>query len=62
MTVGQIRHFLDIQDYQSRICDGFSDHCLCIRAESLIQLFLRSVYINKGTVDTHLLCSNSQYI
>ena len=48
MIMGCLCKFLNIQNYQCRIGNGFCKHCFCIRQKRLGQLFQRSVRIHKS--------------
>ena len=62
MSVSRICKFLDIQDRQCRIGDGFPKYSLGIRLECRIQFLFRCMWRNECEFHPHLLHSYGKQI
>lgn len=55
VLVGEISKALEVQDLACRVCDGFAEDALGVRAESLFDFFVGSVLVNERAFDAELL-------
>ena len=55
VLVGEISEALEVQDLAGRVCDGFAEDALGVRAESLFDFFVRSILVNERAFDAELL-------
>ena len=55
VLVGEISEALEVQDLACRVCDGFAEDALGVRAESLFDFFVGSVLVNECAFDAELL-------
>ena len=62
MFVSNLCEFFNIQNYQSRVCDGFGEEYLCIRTECSSDFFRACICVNEGAVNPQFLEGNSQEI
>ena len=60
MIMGDAGKLLHIQYHNARIGDHLAEHRFRVRAESLGDLFLARVLIDKRTIDAQLLQGNGQ--
>ena len=62
IAVCQLCHFFKVQYMQCRIGNGFTEYCLSVGLDCLLQLLQRCVAIHKGDIHTHFLQGNTQKI
>ena len=62
VLVRHISKFLDVQDHQCRIRNGFRDHNFCVRLECCRDFFRRCIRVHKGTLNAQLLEGYRQQI
>ena len=62
MFVSNLCEFFNIQNYQSRVCDGFCEKYFCIRTEGSCDFFRACIGVNESAVNAKLLESNSQKV
>ena len=55
VLVGDVSKALEVQNLASRVCDGFAEEALGVRAESLLDFFVRGILVDERAFDAELL-------
>ena len=62
VLVGEISKALEVQDLACRVCDGFAEEALGVRAESLFDFFVGSVLVHERAFDAELLHGDGEEV